>query len=166
MFEATRANNGIRETWLRDGPFSLAIGEERYLSVVTYNEPISPQTAPENWIRLSALPSGNFWSPPMLPAAGGAVTLTATSAESRERRMICKFWAKEGKLHWEVVSRSVPATVASDTGQNEDDKFIPRSEAAARAYGELRAHGSSWAKAADSSGRTPSASVLSFPPYR
>ena len=86
----------------------------------------------------------------MLPAAGGAVTLTATSAESRERRMICKFRAKEGKLHWEVVSGSVPATVASDPGQNEDDKFIPMSEAAARAYGELRAHGSSWAKAADS----------------
>jgi hypothetical protein len=150
MFEATRADNGTRETWLRDGPFSLAIGEERYLSVVTYNEPISPQTAPENWIRLSAPPSGNFWSPPMLPAAGGAVTLTATSAESRERRMICKFWAKEGKLYWEMASGSVLATVASDPGQNEDDKFIPMPEAAARAYGELRANGSSWAKAADS----------------
>jgi hypothetical protein len=148
MFEARRPKDGVSETWLRHGPFSLNVGEERYLSVAAYNEPISPQTTPENWIRLS-FESNNFWSAPMLPASGGSVTLTATSAESRECRTICKFWVKERKLFWEAAPGSLPAIAASNVSQNEDEKFIPMPEAAARAYGELRVAKSSWSKAAD-----------------
>jgi hypothetical protein len=154
MFEARRPDNEVSERWLRDGPFSLNAGEERYLSVSAYNEPISEQTAPENWIMLSAPPSGNFWRPPMISAAGGAVTLTATSAESRECRVICKFWAKGGRFYWEEVSGNVLANSVSDPRQRlpelGNDEFVPMQEAATRAYSELRADGSSWAKAADS----------------
>ena len=154
MFEARRPEDGEPERWLRDGPFSLNVGEERYLSVAAYNEPISSQTTSENWIMLSAPPSGNFWRPPMIPTTGGAVTLTATSAESRECKSICKFWVTGGKLYWERVSGDSTATVALDTHhrspESTHDEFVPMPDAVARAYGELRANGSPWAKAADS----------------
>ena len=152
-FEALRQHDGLPETWHRDGPFSLNVGEERYLSVAAYNEPISSQTTPEAWIMLSALPSGTFWRAPMIPAAGGAVTLTATSSESRECKAICKFWVADGKLYWEPISGDAHAATSPDSNhesqESSSDKLIPMPEAAARAYGELRANGSSWAKAAD-----------------
>lgn len=154
MFEARRPGSDLSEKWLRDGPFSLNAGEERYLSVAAYNEPISAQTTPENWITLSAPPSGNFWSAPMISAAGGVVTLIVTSAESRECRVICKFWAAGGKFYWEQVSGNVLAGAVFDPRQrlpgSDNDELVPMPEAAARAYSELRADGSSWAKAADS----------------
>jgi hypothetical protein len=146
MLEARRGDNPTPETWLRDGPFSLNVAEERYLSVATYNEPISSQVTAESWIRLSAPPSGNFWSPPMLPISGGTVTLRATSTESRECTIICQFWAKDGTFYWQTMSGGALGNAAS-IGNGD---FVPLAEAAARAYGELRAVGSSWAKAADS----------------
>jgi hypothetical protein len=149
-FEARRADDATPEIWLRDGPFSLSVGEERYLGVAFYNEPISPQTIPETWIRLSAPPSGNFWQPPRIPVSGGAVTLIATSADCRECRTILKLWANEGKLYWEeAVSGVARATPAPSHRNDEDCQYIPMPDAAATVYGELRSANSSWSKAAD-----------------
>jgi hypothetical protein len=149
-FEAPRPHDAIKETWLRDGPFSLNPGEERYLGVAYYNEPNSAETIPEPWIRLSSPPSGNFWQPPQIPVSGGVVTLIATCSEATEVRSLLRLWAKEGRLFWEdatSVVGSVPSAPVHDVDAGLESVSMP--DAAATAYGELRSTNASWAKAAD-----------------
>jgi hypothetical protein len=150
MFEARRTDGKPPEAWLRDGPFSLSVGEVRYLSVAAYNEPVSPETIPEQWIQLSAPPSGTHWRAPMLPSSGGAVTLLATSAESRECQTICRFWANNGKFHWEeVTGNPIPGLPRTVSATDTIDELVPMREAITKAYETLRASGSAWAKTAD-----------------
>jgi hypothetical protein len=54
------------------------------------------------------------------------------------------------KPNWFWRFRGASAQTAPEEARKNDDDFVPMPEAAARAYGELRAIGSSWANAADS----------------
>lgn len=129
--------------WLREDTFTLNVGEERLITIASYNEPIPPHPKGEEEIRLHA-PIGNGYGGfmPTLPSEGGALTITASCAECMPCEIICKLWVKEGKFQWEQASGSImPAS--------NRDAFVPMPEAAARAYGELRVAKSSWAKAAD-----------------
>jgi TIR domain-containing protein len=92
---------GKPERWLLDGPFSLNQGEERYIAVAAYNEPVPPHPQSAEMIRLSAPPSGTFWRPPEMPASGGVLTIHAASAESRPCEVICKLWVADGSLRWQ-----------------------------------------------------------------
>lgn len=99
--ESRIKNKGEPEQWLREGPFDLYPGKEKRLSLAYYNEQKNPDAQPDAWIRLSGAPGGTFWSPPMLPASGGAVTLLATSDESPQCEVSCKLSVKDGTLKWE-----------------------------------------------------------------
>jgi len=95
-----RETSALQE-WIREGSFSLNVGEEKYIRLASYNEPLPHHSTGRNWIKLHAQPSGNFWRPPTLSADGGNVTLTATSAESRPCEVVCRLWVKDGKLCWD-----------------------------------------------------------------
>ena len=103
---STRDSNdsGKVDGWHRDGPFTLNPGEERYLSLAAYNEPIPPHpVGVAERIRLSAPPSGSFWHPPTLHAHGGLVTIRVESKEIPPCEENCRIWTVEGILHWEKV---------------------------------------------------------------
>ena len=100
-FELRDPDTNIPQLWLRENTFSLSQGEERYIDVASYNEPLPPHPNGGDWIQLSAPPSGTFWRPPTLPISGGAITLKAISAESQPYEAILKLWVKDNKLHWE-----------------------------------------------------------------
>lgn len=102
-YEAQDKDGGELQKWLSDGPFSLNVGEERYVSLAAYNEPVSPHPVGADGIRLAGPPSGNFWRPPTLSSQGGVVTITAESAESQPCKTICRLWVSDEKLHWEKV---------------------------------------------------------------
>jgi len=100
--EIRNEDTNVPERWLRTlESFSLNQGEEKYIDVASYNEPIPPHPASGIVIQLSAPPSGNFWRPPTLPKDGGAVTLIASSAESRSSELVLRLWVKDEKLNWE-----------------------------------------------------------------
>ena len=103
MFEARDTETNMLKSWLREDSFSLVRGEEKYLSLAAYNEPLSSSQVAENWIRPSFPPSGTFWSPPMIPKDGGIVTITATCTDAPPCKVICKLWVTENKFHWEKV---------------------------------------------------------------
>lgn len=93
-------NNSKR--WLREDTFTLNIGEERYVSLASYNEPIPPQPKGGDTIQLHApVGSGYGGFLPTLPIKGGALTITASCAESTSCEAICKLWVVNGKLNWE-----------------------------------------------------------------
>lgn len=101
-FEVRNKDTNTPERWLRTlESFSLNQGEEKYIDVAAYNEPIPPHPASGIVIQLSAPPSGNFWRPPTLSKSGGVVVLIATSAESRPCEVVLRLWVEDEKLHWE-----------------------------------------------------------------
>jgi hypothetical protein len=93
---------GKKEKFLCENTFSLNAGEERYVHVARYNEPVPPHPINQaEVIRLSAPPSGTFWQPPTIPAAGGIIKLIATSAECPECKVVCRVWVRDGRFQWE-----------------------------------------------------------------
>ncbi|MBB3213954.1 hypothetical protein FHW67_003260 [Herbaspirillum sp. Sphag1AN] len=101
----THDNGRELKTWHVDGPFSLNPGEQRYISLAAYGEPISVNVQGTPSIQLSAPPSGNYMGQlaPTLPLTGGVVTLRARSAESQPCEVLCKLWVDNGKLCWDEV---------------------------------------------------------------
>lgn len=102
-YEARDKDGGEPQKWHADGPFSLNVGEERYVSLGAYDEPVPPHPIGADYIGLAAPPSGTFWHPPAFSSQGGVVTITAASAESKPCKTMCRLWVSEGKLHWEKV---------------------------------------------------------------
>jgi hypothetical protein len=102
-FSAIDQEQKIPVKWLRDGPFSLNQGEERYISLASYIEPLTTGTKGAASIQLRQQADGTWFHPPVIPIAGGVVTITATSAESRPDEAICKLRVNNGKLNWEKV---------------------------------------------------------------
>jgi len=99
--EARKPGVDDKERWLVDGPFTLNPGEERYVQIASYSEPVPPQRPPTNdEIRLCAPPSGTFWRPPSLAAAGGIVEVFVDCAESKQNSMVMKFWVAGDRLNW------------------------------------------------------------------
>jgi hypothetical protein len=101
-FETHQPDTGKVEKWAAEhSVFSLNQGEERYISLASHSEAIPPHPQGVQTIRLAAPPSGTYWRAPDLPASGGAVTITATSAESPSSEVVCKLWVENDKLRWE-----------------------------------------------------------------
>nr|WP_198980095.1 hypothetical protein [Herbaspirillum sp. ASV7] len=100
-FEATDKDSAKQQTWHRDGPFSLNIGEERLISLAMYGEPVPPHPQGTDRIQLSALPSSYLWRAPALPLAGGVVKVIAFSSETPPCELYCKLWVENEKLKWE-----------------------------------------------------------------
>lgn len=101
MYEAFNQDTNAPEKWLVMNSFSLIPGEEKFITLASFNEPLKTTNDGVGLnIRLAGPPSGNFWHPPTLPKGGGAVTITASSAESKSCSEICKLWVEDNKLHW------------------------------------------------------------------
>ena len=100
--QAIKPDTSAPEKWLREDVFSLNPGEERFISIAAFNEPLPPHPAQEaNLIRPSYRADGTWWQPPMIPQSGGFLTIIAQSAESKPCEVVCKLWVEDDKLHWE-----------------------------------------------------------------
>lgn len=102
MFEVRNNKTNAPEQWFREGSFSLIAGEERYIGLATYNEPLSLNGEGAGiCITLVVPPGGGWdWAPPTVSMDGGAVKIIVTSAESRPCEAICKLWVTNKKLQW------------------------------------------------------------------
>lgn len=102
LTKAINAETNSVEEWTNTiDSFSLNQGEEKFISVAYYNEPIPPHPPSNVGIQLSAPPNGNFWRPPTLPKEGGAITLIASCAESSPCEAVLRLWVENERLRWE-----------------------------------------------------------------
>jgi hypothetical protein len=94
--------NNNPKKWLREDAFALNAGEERYIAVASYNESVSTGCKGGDSIQLDApVGSGYGGFLAKLPKEGGAVTFTASCAQTPSSELVCKFWVTDGKLNWE-----------------------------------------------------------------
>ncbi len=103
FYELIDRETNASKTWLREDNFSLGAGKERYVSIASYSEPNSPNQPASKLIQLHAPPAGGYWDvvAPTIPSDGGAITLLAESAESRDAKTVLRMWVEENKLKWE-----------------------------------------------------------------
>jgi hypothetical protein len=98
---------GTEKTHLLVDTFTLNASEERFVEIVSYDEPATISQHAGTDIRLHVPVHAGYWGagagwPWQLAVGAYTFTLRATSKEMAPRAVVCKTWVDEaGKLHFE-----------------------------------------------------------------
>ncbi len=100
-------DGSVPRSYLLVDTFTLNASEERYVPIVSYDEPATISSYKGSIIRLCIPVYGGFLNvgsgwPWQMPIGAYTFTLRATAKEVGVRDVVCKIWVDEaGKLHFE-----------------------------------------------------------------
>lgn len=141
--------DGSKATFRSDNGFSLGPGQERYIEVVTYDEPSPPNPPSDKGILLLVPPAGIMGSSDVwLPRdAVNSITIRVDCLEQRPAEEVCLVWLEDNKLmiakedesfaerHMpEVTKRELGDFEAHDVAFDTNEEMIPLRDACRIAY--------------------------------